>query len=333
MKTLPLFNRSQSRLRVLLGLVLLLAAVAQAGAGYVATPHQSRWSAVSAAHGCHLAHEIPRFATVLISQVADERLVFSLYLHRPLTESRRGELRVEHPHWKEGDDEHLSDVVLESGRRAISLGHYDTQHLLTRLEQGRQPTLELVGWYSAEPVNVAISPVAFRAAYRDFLACKEHRAANGSTPPGEAGAAAGHEEAGALPAWLQQGQETASLDTPDEDGVPLPEAPQSTVYFAFDDDGLTRTAKDRLAAFARQADDPHLQVIVSTGHTDSTGDAEYNERLGTRRAEAVKAELQRLGVSEDRVQVRSEGQRAPLMDEDDVYGEAANRRVEVHTEY
>lgn len=307
--------------------VLLVAALAgpglaQAGGDYLATPHQSRWNAVSATHGCHLVHAIPRFATVLISESAEQRLVLSLYLDRPLTEPRSAELVIRNPAWREAHEEILATVELDAGRRALTLGHYQTQKLLTRLEQGRQPGLRLIGWYSTDPVDVGLSPVAFRGAYEDFLACTGHRADDSGMTTGR------------LPDGARPGRETAGTTGPGDDTVPLPAAPKTTVYFGFDHAGLTRTAKDALARFASEAgDDPHLQVIVAVGHTDSSGSADYNERLGARRAEAVRAELQRQGVAEARIRVRSQGEHQPAMGEDDAYGRAANRRVEVSAEY
>ncbi|ABI56804.1 OmpA family protein [Alkalilimnicola ehrlichii MLHE-1] len=322
---------TRSPIRSLVCAALLVAplavpATARAGSDYLATPHQSRWNAVSATHGCHLVHRIPRFATVLVSQSAEQRLVLSLYLERPLTESRTAELAVRNPAWRDDYEETLATVELQPGRRAITLGHYDTQHLLTRLEQGRQPALTLVGWYSEDPVRVGLSPVAFRNAYEDFLACTAHRDGDAAMATGDA--------AGPLPDWARQGHETAGTGAPDDDTVPLPAAPGATVYFGFDHAGLTRTAKDALARFANQAgDDPHLQVIVAVGHTDSAGPADYNERLGARRAEAVRAELMRRGIADERIRLRSLGERQPAMAEDDGYGRAANRRVEVRAEY
>jgi OOP family OmpA-OmpF porin len=70
-----------------------------------------------------------------------------------------------------------------------------------------------------------------------------------------------------------------------------------------------------------------LGLIVSTGHTDSTGGAEYNMDLSTRRAEAVKAYFISKGVDGDRINTVGEGERQPIADNATAEGRAENRHV------
>lgn len=70
--------------------------------------------------------------------------------------------------------------------------------------------------------------------------------------------------------------------------------------------------------------------VVLEGHTDARGSDKYNEKLGLDRAEAVKAELVRLGVSADRLGTVSFGESQPLFTEAEDWAYSANRRVEVH---
>ena len=70
--------------------------------------------------------------------------------------------------------------------------------------------------------------------------------------------------------------------------------------------------------------------VVLEGHTDARGSDKYNDKLGLDRAEAVKAELVRLGIPAERLSTVSFGETEPLFNEAEDWAYAANRRVEVH---
>lgn len=69
--------------------------------------------------------------------------------------------------------------------------------------------------------------------------------------------------------------------------------------------------------------------INITGHTDSTGPDQLNERLSYERARAVAAYLVAAGVPGKQLFVRGVGSRSPKADNDTISGRAANRRVEI----
>jgi outer membrane protein OmpA-like peptidoglycan-associated protein len=70
--------------------------------------------------------------------------------------------------------------------------------------------------------------------------------------------------------------------------------------------------------------------VVLEGHTDARGNDKYNEKLGLDRAEAVKVELEKLGIPSERLSTVSFGETKPLFSEEAEWAYAANRRVEVH---
>ncbi len=72
-----------------------------------------------------------------------------------------------------------------------------------------------------------------------------------------------------------------------------------------------------------------LGLIVSTGHTDSTGGSEYNMDLSMRRSEAVKTYLISKGIDADSINTVGEGERQPIADNATAAGRAENRRVEI----
>jgi len=63
------------------------------------------------------------------------------------------------------------------------------------------------------------------------------------------------------------------------------------------------------------------------GYTDSTGDQEYNEWLGQRRADSVRRYLHTQGVALDRMATISYGEDEPVAANDTAEGRAENRRV------
>lgn len=69
--------------------------------------------------------------------------------------------------------------------------------------------------------------------------------------------------------------------------------------------------------------------VKITGHTDSLGNATYNQQLGLRRAEVVSVYLQQQGISSNRILFESKGETTPIADNDTHQGRQANRRVEV----
>jgi len=69
--------------------------------------------------------------------------------------------------------------------------------------------------------------------------------------------------------------------------------------------------------------------IRATGHADRSGPEKYNMRLSMRRAQAVKAELVRLGIAEKEITLVAKGETEPLVPTPDGVREPQNRRVEI----
>lgn len=103
----------------------------------------------------------------------------------------------------------------------------------------------------------------------------------------------------------------------------------SDVLFEFDSATLTPEAKTHLVRLAERVKGGEVKV---EGFTDSLGAPAYNRALSQRRADAVKAELVRLGVTG--ATARGHGEARPVAPnetggKDDPEGRAKNRRVEL----
>ncbi len=72
--------------------------------------------------------------------------------------------------------------------------------------------------------------------------------------------------------------------------------------------------------------DSTIQIV---GHTDSDGDAGYNQRLSERRANAVADILLGAGVRFNRIQTYGRGETQPVASNLTPQGKAQNRRVEI----
>ena len=104
------------------------------------------------------------------------------------------------------------------------------------------------------------------------------------------------------------------------------------VNFQLDRAELTAPSKKTLdEVAARLKAHPEMKLTIE-GHADETGSAEYNERLGQRRAESVRDYLVSKGVNAQNLQIASAGERVPVADNATAEGRAQNRRTEAKVE-
>ncbi|MER3329701.1 MAG: OmpA family protein, partial [Candidatus Kapaibacterium sp.] len=72
---------------------------------------------------------------------------------------------------------------------------------------------------------------------------------------------------------------------------------------------------------------PELKIELH-GHTDNTGNADYNLKLSDKRAETVKNELVSQGIDATRISFTGHGDKMPIADNNTSDGRANNRRTE-----
>jgi outer membrane protein OmpA-like peptidoglycan-associated protein len=111
---------------------------------------------------------------------------------------------------------------------------------------------------------------------------------------------------------------------------PRVEAPRPfLVFFDWDSSTLSAQARNVLQAAAQAAKQNQVTRIELTGHADRSGTDAYNLSLSQRRADAVKAELVRLGIAANQVSTIAKGESQPLVPTADGVQEPQNRRVEI----
>ena len=110
----------------------------------------------------------------------------------------------------------------------------------------------------------------------------------------------------------------------------LPLEPVSfLLYFLHDSTELTAESKSFIPEILSLVNKREFYEISIIGHTDTTGNDEYNMRLSSARAKAVRDALLSHGIRSDQMELRYHGKRDPVVPTGDNVREPRNRRVEV----
>jgi peptidoglycan-associated lipoprotein len=100
------------------------------------------------------------------------------------------------------------------------------------------------------------------------------------------------------------------------------------VFFDYDRSEIRADARAILDRKARIMRDQPAIALRIEGHADERGSTEYNLALGSRRAEAVRAYLQGVGINASRVQATTYGEARPLSSGSAESAWSRNRRAE-----
>lgn len=92
---------------------------------------------------------------------------------------------------------------------------------------------------------------------------------------------------------------------------------------------LSEQQRQKVANISRYLDKVEDAAVNVVGHTDNTGVASTNKRLGLNRANFAKAYLMRNGILESKINASSLGQTAPVATNDTEEGRSKNRRTVV----
>ena len=103
----------------------------------------------------------------------------------------------------------------------------------------------------------------------------------------------------------------------------------SGILFAVNSSELTETSRQNLLELSETLKKYEDTNILIEGHTDSTGEDDYNQKLSERRATSVSSFLKSNGVAGTRITTVGYGESQPVASNETEAGKAQNRRVEV----
>lgn len=158
------------------------------------------------------------------------------------------------------------------------------------------------------------------------------------------------EEAEAVPAYLagfQKASEVSGLSAeaesmrnylqglfPDEELLIRKKADQvefklaQNLLYDFNSVYVRNDYLPKLSAIARALKEKEGLKLQLYGHTDNVGSPEVNQRIARRRAALVENYLQQRNIRDERIEITSYGQEAPLQENDSEEARQQNRRVE-----
>ncbi len=102
------------------------------------------------------------------------------------------------------------------------------------------------------------------------------------------------------------------------------------IYFDTDATNLRTGAIAQVESIADSIKrNPYARNIIVTGHTDDSGNPEYNQRLAESRARNVVAYLAARGLALDTIKIETHGATRPVASNSTPEGRQLNRRVEI----
>ncbi len=140
-------------------------------------------------------------------------------------------------------------------------------------------------------------------------------------------------------AALQGAMQTAEV-VPEPEPAPEPETrmvvgeelARTILYFDFDKSQITDASAGKIDNFVEQMKGLQDVVVFVEGHADRAGPNGYNAKLSERRAEQVRQELIKEGITVgdlEELKTAAKGEEEPAVQTPDGVPEQANRRVEI----
>lgn len=278
-------------LRNFVCLVLVLISTHTAAVTYISPMDQSMWRVDSSVFACTLTHNIPFYGDAVFSQRAGESQTFFLAEQTTRMKTGKASIVSENPLWKpNGKPLDLGLLPVKRGEKPLQVNAQVSKRMLAELHQGMRMVVTRMPWYGAESsMRVAMQPVNFRPAYREYLNC----------------------QTSLLPVNFDQIARTAIYFPLGHDELAAKE----------------RRKLDNIILYVQA--DPSVSGYVIDGHTDGLGLRADNLDLSQRRAEMVAAYLTSRGVDSTKISMRWHGERYPVASNRNRAGRAQNRRVTI----
>jgi outer membrane protein OmpA-like peptidoglycan-associated protein len=272
-------------------LFLLASAPAAAGLQHYQSPLDAvKWTASSGKKQCSLSHDIPLYGQATFAQSEGGELGFTLTAKREASRSQdRARLRANPPTWKhQVAMVDLGEIAVHKGKTPFQLGESLSRRLLVELQKGMFPTFSYRDWADArDQVSVSLPGIRIKDALDEFISC------------------------------------IADLPV-----LKFADLQNTRVYFDPGKHALSEKARQRLDTLANYLKtDLKVSRIDIQAHTDSIGLRRMNDKLGQRRARAVKEYLVSRGIGAGKFKIKSFGERKPAKSNYTPEGRAKNRRA------
>jgi outer membrane protein OmpA-like peptidoglycan-associated protein len=102
------------------------------------------------------------------------------------------------------------------------------------------------------------------------------------------------------------------------------------ILFKINKTEIQESSYSTLEEAAKMVNEDKTAYIVVDGYTDITGKASYNKALSVKRANAVKKQLEKMGVDPKKIKIAGHGSKSPLGDNSTPEGRMQNRRAVMH---
>ncbi len=258
-------------------------------AEYSATLEDADWAAQSATHHCELVHDIPDFGRARFVQSSGKPLTLTLEVQRQKRPASHARMTSRPPPWRHGGSSGTSHNIAIGPEYTLNLTQGQAEWAINELERGMSPFISYRARAVSQPVAFSLQPVRFLDALPEFQRC------------------------------------VAGLIKFDFTIVKEREVrfEENSVY-------LHRPAREIIDYIVKQyRTRPKERAIVIGAHADKQEDLEANPELAQRRADEIKAYLERRGIPADRVTTRSFHTRWQAGNDDSEEQRAANRRAVV----
>ena len=123
-----------------------------------------------------------------------------------------------------------------------------------------------------------------------------------------------------------------ALETPTPEIVETDRGPSlslDNVLFDFEQSSLRPEAHSTIEKASQYLESNPDRTALIEGHTDHTGEADYNQNLSIARSQTIKDALIAQGISENRLVTKGLGESSPIADNSTLEGRRANRRSEI----
>lgn len=280
--------------RYVVSVILICLALPVQALVYFPRMDEAEWIIHSSVFECSMTQPIPIYGKAVFSQQAGERLKFHLYSRPSPMKRGQAKLTSKTPVYKPGSaDVDMGQVSVSESQYPVRLDAAMATRLFAELEKGRMAAFKRMSWFADEElIDVAISPVNFKAAYREYRRC------------------------------------LANLLPVNFDQIRRSRVHFATAKWDLTPETISRL--DLVVLYAKA--DKEVNAFYVDGHTDSRAGRLYNLELSRKRAESVANYLKAKGIPEEQITLRYHGERYPVQKNSTAKGRLANRRVTIRLE-